>query len=384
MKYLFKIAFVVSLLMCGAATAQTQGVSDDEVLIGSNSDLSGPFAGFGAPSVRAANLFFDEINAAGGVHGRKIRLIVEDHGYQLPRAMTGFNKLLNSDRVFAMFLTTGTPMNVALFPLLEGRGVPNVAPLSVGRQLLDPPAPYKYASVSSYYDQIRAGVRYLVENEGATNICAMYIPSDFGQEIAEGAKDISLELGLNFASETTHRPDEQDFVGSLTKLRADGCDTIAIALGLRQVITAVATAKKIGWTDVNFMGSSASFHTAVARVPGGVTEGMYASAGWSDIVARMDNPTLAEWVASYQEATGEAPPTGALLGRAAAELLVRALDAAGPDLTHESFQTAMESLEYTDEILGVDIDYGPGDHQGADVIIISRIVEGNWIEVARQ
>ena len=384
MKNLFKNAFVVSLLMCGAATAQTQGVSDEEVLIGSNSDLSGPFAGFGAPAVRAANLHFDEVNASGGVHGRKIRLIVEDHGYQLPRAMTGFNKLLNSDKVFAMLLTTGTPMNVALFPLLEGRGVPNIAPLSVGRQLLDPPAPYKYASVSSYYDQIRAGVSYLVKNEGATNICAMYIPSDFGQEIAEGAKDISSELGLNFASETTHRPDEQDFVGSLTKLRAEGCDTIAIALGLRQVITAVATAKKIGWTDVNFMGSSASFHTAVARVPGGVTEGMYASAGWSDIVARMDNPTLAKWVANYQEATGEVPPTGALLGRSAAELLVRALDAAGPDLTHESFQAAVESLEYADAFLGVDIDYGPGDHQGADVIVISRIVEGNWIEVARQ
>ncbi|MDE0210026.1 MAG: ABC transporter substrate-binding protein, partial [Boseongicola sp.] len=247
-----------------------------------------------------------------------------------------------------------------------------------------PPAPYKYASVSSYYDQIRAGVSYLVKNEGAANICAMYIPSDFGQEIAEGAKDISSELGLNFASETTHRPDEQDFVGSLTKLRADGCDTIAIALGLRQVITAVATAKKIGWTDVSFMGSSAAFHTAVARVPGGVTEGMYASAGWSDIVARMDNPTLAEWVASFQEATGEVPPTGALLGRSAAELLVRALDAAGPDLTHDSFQSAVESLEYTDEILGVEVAYGPGDHQGADVIVISRIVDGNWIEVARQ
>ncbi|MXY33086.1 MAG: hypothetical protein F4Y60_03155 [Boseongicola sp. SB0664_bin_43] len=63
---------------------------------------------------------------------------------------------------------------------------------------------------------------------------------------------------------------------------------------------------------------------------------------------------------------------------------MRALDAAGPDLTHDSFQAAMESLEYPDEILGVEVDYGPGDHQGADVIIISRIVEGNWIEVARQ
>ena len=73
--------------MAAAPTYADQGVTDTEILIGSNNDLSGPFAAFGAPAVQAAQLVFDEVNAAGGIYGRTIRFIVEDHGYQMPRAI---------------------------------------------------------------------------------------------------------------------------------------------------------------------------------------------------------------------------------------------------------------------------------------------------------
>ena len=67
----------------------------------------------------------------------------------------------------------------------------------------------------------------------------MYLPTDFGKDIEEAAKSISAETeGLNFVSETTHRPDDADFVGALQKLNADGCEIVALALGVRQAITA--------------------------------------------------------------------------------------------------------------------------------------------------
>lgn len=378
----FAAALLAGGALLAAQAASAQGVTDDEVVIGSNQDMSGIFAAFGAPAVKAAQLYFDEINAKGGVHGRKIKLVVEDHGYQMPKAMQGLNKLVNSDKIFAMLLQLGTPMNIAAFPIMEAKQVANVAPLTSARQMVEPPSPYKYAGFSSYYDQARLGVKYLAENEGAKKICSMYIPSDFGNEIKEGTEAAVKENGLEFAAETTHKPDEQDFVGSLTKLKDAGCDTITIALGVRQVITAVATAKKIGWTDVKFLGSSAAFHTAIAKVPGGVTDGFYAGAGWSDIVARMGDPETKAWVDSYQAATGEFPSTGALLGRSSAESLVRALEAAGQDLTPESFQKGMESLDYDDHIAGVQIKMGPDDHIGGDPIIISKIEGGDWKEVA--
>ena len=95
------------------AMAETQGVTDDEIVIGSVNDLSGIFAAVGVPAVKGANVVFDRVNAEGGVHGRTIRYVVEDNGYQMPRAMQGYNKLLNRDKVFAMLQSLGTPMNLA-------------------------------------------------------------------------------------------------------------------------------------------------------------------------------------------------------------------------------------------------------------------------------
>ena len=76
-----------------------QGVSDTEIVIGSNGDLSGVFAPFNVQAIKAAQMMFDDINAQGGIHGRKIRFVVEDHGYQVPKAQQNFNKLVNSDKV---------------------------------------------------------------------------------------------------------------------------------------------------------------------------------------------------------------------------------------------------------------------------------------------
>ncbi|WP_157016316.1 ABC transporter substrate-binding protein [Mesorhizobium xinjiangense] len=372
-------------LAAGLASAAhaTQGVTDTEVVIGSNGDLSGIFASFNVGAIKAAQQLFDEVNEKGGIHGRKIRFVVEDHGYQVPKAVQNFNKLINSDKVFAMVLNLGTPHNIAGFKMMEPKQVANIGPLTAARQMLEGDTTYKYAGFSSYYDQLRAGVKYLAEEKGAENVCSMYIPSDFGLEIYEGAKEEAEELGLTWAAETTHKPDEQDFVGSIQKLKDAGCDIVATALGVRQTIIAYGTSKKLGWDDVTFIGSSAAFNTAVAKVPEGVTEGFYAAAGWVDHEARMDVPEVKEWAEAYEAKAGEPAGTAAILGYGAAKSLVMGLEAAGPELTAESFQKGMESLEFEDVIADVPIKYGPDDHQGGDLIIISKIENGQWVEVGR-
>ena len=168
----FALAMSVALPQ---AFAETQGVTDTEILIGSNNDLSGIFAAFGAPAIGAAKQYFDQVNAAGGVHGRQFRLIAEDHAYQMPKAMQNINKLVNSDQVFVMLLSLGTPMNIASFPLLERKGIANIGPLSAARQMIEPFGAYKFAGFSSYYDQMKAGVNYLKDNNGAqSHLCDVY------------------------------------------------------------------------------------------------------------------------------------------------------------------------------------------------------------------
>ncbi len=377
-------SLMFSAALLTGAFAQ-QGVTDTEVVIGSSTDLSGIFAAFGAPAAKAAQMYFDEVNAKGGVHGRTIKFVVEDHAYSLAKSTQAMNKLVNRDKVFATFLQVGTPMNVAGFKLTDAKGIPNVFPLTMARQILQDPFNLHFSPGASYYDQVQQGVTYLNKEKGGSTVCAMYIPSDFGIEIKEGAFDVANSLGLTFGAETTHKPDDADFVGALSKLKEANCDIVALALGVRQTITVSGTAKKIGYNDVSFISSAAGFHSVMAKVPGGVTEGLYAAAVWSDILPRVaTSPTLGAWFKSYTEATGEKlPGTGAVLGRAGAESLVRALEAAGKDLTVESFIAGMESLDYRDEILDAQMTFSAEDHAGVDEVIISVIEGGNWKVVSR-
>jgi len=365
-----------------SAQAQVQGVTDTEVLIGSHNDLSGPFAAFGGPAVKAAQLYFKEINDKGGVHGRKIRYIVEDHGYQMPKATQAINKLVNSDKVFAMLLSLGTPMNLAAFKLQDPKKIPNVAPLTSARQMLDAPADYKFTGFSSYYDQIVGAVKYFNEKDKASKFCLMYIPSDFGLEIQKGAIDTAAKMKLTITGETTHKPDEGDFVGPLSKHKDAGCEVIIHALGVRQAITVSGTLKKMGW-NAKLVGSSAGFNSVMAPIPGGVTEGLYAAAGWADHIARMNVPEVKAWADGYKAAYNEDAGTGSLLGRSAAETLVRALQAAGKTLTPDTFKKGMESLKYTDVITGAQMAFSEKDHEGAKDIIISQVQSGKWVEVSR-
>lgn len=373
-----------ALGMGGAAQAETQGVTPTEVVVGSVSDLSGIFAAVGVPAVNGANLRFKEVNDAGGVHGRKIKFIVEDHGYQLPKATQGFNKLINRDGVFAMLLSLGTPMNLAGFQLMNPKGIQNISPLSSAREMLQEPIDNKFVSFSSYYDQVKGGLAYLSSTYGLKKVCAMYLPTDFGKEIATSAKEQAATFGMEFVSETTHKPDEQDFVGAVQKLRADGCEVVAMALGVRAGITVVGTAKQLGWTEAKFLNTSAGFLEVVAAVPGGVTEGLYAAAGWQDMVGRMDLPAVKAFAEAYQAAYSQPASGFGMLGYTGADTFVRALEAAGPDLTQESFRAGMESLNYDSELLGTTINFTTGSHQGANDVIISVVEGGIWKMVGKQ
>ncbi len=386
MRHLSKLPRIIIFLLALAATPALagQGISDDEVVIGSVNDLSGPFSAFGAPAVEAAQRHFDAVNAAGGIHGRTIRFIVEDHAYQMPKAIQGYNKLINRDGVFAMLLSLGTPMNIAGFNLMEPKNIPNLTPLSASRHMLDEPTRLRFSVSSSYYEQMRLATDYLTRTLGITRVCGMYIPSDFGKEMKEAAVDeAQANPALSYVAETSHKVDEVDFVGSLQKLAAEECELIGLALSVRQVITVMATAKKLGLTHLKMIGTSGSFHTVIAKVPEGVTAGLYATGVWADLAARAGEEAPAAFIASHMEATGEFPGTGALLGHVGATGFTRALEKAGRDLSVESFLAAVESLDYYDPLMDNRVSYAADDHQGVDVTVLSVIEDGDWKEVAR-
>jgi branched-chain amino acid transport system substrate-binding protein len=368
-----------------AAWAQTtfgeeiRGVTSNEIVFGMHTDLSGPAATYGVSSSNAVKMRFDEVNASGGIHGRKIKLIVEDTQYQVPRAVQAGTKLINRDRIFAMIAALGTPMNNALFKEQFEAGVPNLFPLSAARSMYQPFNRLKFVGAATYVDEVRAGINYFVAQKGKKAICAMYQDTDFGKEVLDGAQTQVDAMKLKLVETTTHKPTDQDFTAQITKLKSAGCDLVVLGTIVRDSIVPYAAARKMGWTDVDFLGSAAAYDLFVAAAQGGVTEGLYAM-GLTDMPYRDSlGPPAQSWFDHYKERFKAEPNIGAVYGYVAADVAVLGLDRAGPNLTVDSFINGLESIRnYHDIFNGPEVNYGPDKHQGANSSFLAVVKGGRW------
>src|ERR1700686_1381021 len=124
---------------------------------------------------------FDDVNEKGGINGRKVRFIVEDMQYLVPKAVQAMNKLVNLDNIFLAISSGGTPQMDGGLPMMAEKGGPGVFPLTCARSMYEPLSKYKYGQFSSYYDQMRACVKYFAETKGKKGIGSMYKDPDFGK-----------------------------------------------------------------------------------------------------------------------------------------------------------------------------------------------------------
>lgn len=372
----------VALAAVAAAQSENRGISKTEIVLGMHTDLSGPAATYGVSSSNAVKMRFDEVNDKGGIHGRKIRLVVEDTQYQVPRAVQAGAKLINRDRIFAMVAPLGTPMNNALFKDQLDAGVPNLFPLSAARSMYEPFHRLKFYGAASYVDQIRAGIQYFVTKKGKKALCAMYQDTDFGKEVLDGVQMQADKLKIKIAETVTHKPTDQDFTAQITRLKGAGCDLVALGTIVRDSIVPYATARKIGWTDVDFLGSAATYDLFVAAAQGGVTEGLHAM-GLTDMPYRDTlGPPAQAWFDRYKERYKADPNIGAVYGHVAADLTALGLEKAGPDLNLNTFVRGLESIKgYRDIFNGPEANFGPDKHQGANSSFLAVVKGGRWVRV---
>jgi branched-chain amino acid transport system substrate-binding protein len=363
-----------------AASAQTRGVTATEVTFGMHTDLSGVAATYGVSSSNAVKMRFDEINDSGGINGRKIKVIIEDTAYQVPKAVQACNKLINRDKVFAFVAPLGTPMNNACFKDQFAVGVPNLFPLSAARSMYEPYERLKFYGAASYVDQVRSGIDYFVKTKGKKAVCVMYQDTDFGKEVLEGAEQQTKKLGIKVVETTAHKPTDQDFTAPIGKLRSAGCDLIVMGTIVRDSIVPYTTARKAGWNDVDFLGSAAVYDLVVGAAQGmegfygmGLTEMPYVDSGVASVK---------KFVEDYKKKFNVDPNIGAVYGYVAADLTVQGLKNAGKDLTLDSFIKGMEAIKgYKDIFNGPQVSFGPNIRQGANSSFLAQVKGGKWVRV---
>jgi branched-chain amino acid transport system substrate-binding protein len=376
------IVATVSLgLLATAASAETQrGVTDTEILVGTITDLSGVTAVQGVNNSNAVRLAFDEVNEKGGIQGRKIRYIVEDSQYQVPRAVQALNKLINNDGVFFTIEDGGTPMNNATFPMAIEKNVPKLLPLSAARSMFEPFHKLKFSQYSSYVDEMRAGVKYFVEQRGKKAVCAMYQDTDFGKDVLAGTVMQTEAMGMKVVATTAHKPTDTDFSAAIAKLHEANCDLITLGTIVRDSTLIIATAKKIGWS-VDLLGQVASYDTAIAEAPGNVAEGFYSMA--PSLYAYPDDPRPAvqELAKKYKAKYGVEINYLGEMGYTSAQIAIEALQRAGRDLTVDSLVKGMESIQDFHDIFGGTYSFSPTNHHGATAAFLSVVHNGRWVPV---
>ena len=360
--------------------ASNRGVTNDEIVLGVYTDLTGPTAIWGVGATNAARMRFEQANAAGGVHGRQIRYVVEDTSYQVPKAMSAANKLINRDEVLAIVLGVGTPLNNAIMPVLFEAGVPNLFPISGGRQMVEPFHPLKFTQRGIYYDEVRASIKYFVENKGKTTPCVIYQDTDYGQEILEGAEDQAQAMGLALAETSAHKPTDSEFTAAILRLKNADCDLVLMGTVHRDTILVLDAARKMGWEGVDWVGNNAAYAQVIADQPSG--QGYYSFVHMAKLYAD-DDMALAvrAWWDEYVERYGDEPGLAAMEGFRAADLTVLALENAGPALTTDGLVQALEAItDYTD-IFGYRVSFAPDKHSGATESVLSQVQNGRWVKL---
>ena len=374
------VGVALAAFAAGAALGQTRGVTPTEVVFGMHTDLSGVAATYGVSSSNGVKMRFEEVDEAGGVYGRKLKVIVEDQAYQVPKAVQACNKLINRDKVFAFIAPLGTPMNNACFKEQFSVGVPNLFPLSAARSMYEPFNKLKFYGAASYVDQIRAGIQYFVKEKGKKAVCVMYQDTDFGKEILEGAKEQTKKLGIKIAETVAHKPTDTDFTASITKLRNAGCDLVAMGTIVRDTIVPYTTARKAGWNDVTFLGSAATYDLVVGAAQG--MDGFYGMGLTEMPYVDSHVASVKKFVEGYKKKFNADPNIGAVYGYVGADLTVQGLKNAGKDLTLDSFIKGMEAIKgYHDIFNGPEVNFGPNIRQGANSSFLAEVKGGRWVRV---
>jgi branched-chain amino acid transport system substrate-binding protein len=374
-------AAAFALVVAPPALAQTQGVAKSEIVIGTEQDLSGPLVAFSKQLKNGMEMRVDEINAAGGIHGRKLKLIVEDHGYDPKKAVLATQKLVQKDKIFAMVGLIGTAPAMAAMPILFDKNIPHLFPLTAAREMYEPLHRLKYSFAATYFDQVRAGVKHIVKLKGYKKVCTLYQDDDFGLEVMRGAETGLKEINMPLAEKTTYKRGATDFSSQIAKLKSEGCDFVVLGTIIRETIGAIGTARKMGW-NVDFMGSSASYTELIHKLGGPAMNGFYSTNTVNNPYLDDASKNVREWGQRYKDRFKEDPAVFSAYGYEVIDLFAQIAEKTGPKLTTDTFINTLENFSTPRDMFGADaMTFSKTKHLGSNRARLSQIVNGKWTPI---
>ena len=371
---------LASALALGAAhsMAQSQGVSKTEILVGTILDQSGPLAGFGKQSRLGMQLRVDEVNEQGGVNGRKLKLLVEDDGYDPKKAVLAAQKLVNQDKIFIMAGHLGTAQNLASMPVQFEKNIINFFPITAAREMYEPFDRLKYSFAATYFDQIREALPTLVKEKSAKKVCAIYQDDDFGLEVLRGAEAGMKTTGMTLVEKTSFKRGATDFSSQVAKMKASGCDMVVLGTIIRETIGTIGESRKTGFSPT-FIGSSAAYTDLIHKLGGAAMNGLYATHTVQHPYLDEASQPIRFWATKYKTKFNEDPTVFSVYGYTIIDAFIKAAQKAGPNLTTDTFIKAMDSTSIPPDIFGAPtMTFSATKRLGNEISRMSQITDGKW------
>ncbi len=381
------LLLIVALLMVpmAALAGEVPGVSDTEVTVGVSTPLSGPAALWGV-TAHGMKAWADHVNAQGGVHGRKIKLIIKDDGYNPARGVANLQEMKGD--VFAVCALLGTALCNASKDFWAENKLPLITPYAdvrIWAKLPKEKLKYIFVAYPDYGDEAEYLTTYAIDKLGTKKIALFYQNDDYGKTAMTGVEKALKESGgkARLVGAVPYELSERALGAHALKLKETGADTVIIyatpshgALITKEMAKAGYSPKRLTTftlgDPIMYKIAKEPWEGTYIALPGnsGLPTSDAAADKVVDILLKY-NPELKgrEYLA--------------LFGAVSMMHLVEGLQNAGKDLTTESFLAGMEQIKgWTPEGVGAPVTYGPDRHHGVNASRMAEAKDGKHVPIA--
>src|SRR6476469_10160978 len=226
------------------------GVSADTVVFGQCAVLEGPAAALGVGMQLGLNAAFTEVNAKGGVHGRKIKLISVHDGYEPDRAIAATKKLIEEDKVFALVGAVGTPTSAAAQPIATAAKVPFIGAFTGAGCLRNPKLDNVINVRASYDAETEAWVRHLTEDLKIKKIAIFYQDDAFGRAGLSGFKKAMEKRNMAIVAEGTYERNTVAVKTALLNIKKEEPEAVVMVGAYKPCAEFIKLSRKVEFNPV--------------------------------------------------------------------------------------------------------------------------------------
>ncbi len=371
------LGLVIGLNALSTVFAAEVGVTDTTIKLGTYQPLSGPAAPY-ATLGRTLSAYFTMLNDRGGIHGRKIELLIRDDGYNPANTRLVVKELVERDKVFAFVGGLGTATGLAVMDYLNDTRIPHVAPASGYSGWSNPPKRYIFAQSINYSVESRLLTHYAAEQLKAKKLAVFYQNDPLGKEGLEGVTDMARKKRLPPIATISYERTDTDFSSHALNLQRSGADIVLLWSISKATASLLKEAARIGYRP-KWISSLVNLDPVMFKLAGEAWEGAIVASPYT----LYDAPEAAPYRKFMQKYLPGEPIGGfSIGGYAVAEIMAEALQRAGRDLTREQLVQALETFNNWNGVMAHHITWGPGRRQGQNSLFFARAQKGEYVKIS--